>query len=170
MSYTAKWKILESMMIELQKNGVVTPPDIMTDLRSAKLMIKISQSEGSKGDSMLKLEEYFANVESYLITEAQKVLSSDFVDEWLRRLDEASMQTCEITPEAEDKFITGVPRDQKWIRIEPMANLNSERLQQIAKETKLSADLQKDGRLVVYGQQDNIKAFLRKMTEESSKK
>jgi hypothetical protein len=170
MSYTAKWKILESMMIELQKKGVVTPSGVMTDLRSAKLMIKISQSEGSKGDSMPKLEEYFANVESYLITEAQKVLSSDSVDEWLRRLDEASMQTCEITPEAEDKFIMGVPRDQKWVRIEPMANMNSERLQQIARETKLSTDLKKDGRLVVYGQQDDIKAFLRKITEEASKK
>jgi hypothetical protein len=170
MSYTAKWKILESMMREVQKKGSVTPADVLTDLRSAKLMIKISQSEESRGDSTQKLEEYLANVESYLVTEAQKVLTSDSIDEWLRRLDEASMPTCEITPEAEDKFITGVPRDLKWIRIEPMANLDSERLQQIAKETKLSAVLQKDGRLVVYGQEDDIKAFLRKMTEESRKK
>ena len=170
MSYNAKWKILETMMIQLQKKGVATKLEVLNDLRSAKLMIKISQSEGSRGDANLKLEEYLANVESYLITEAQNVLSSEVIDEWLRRLDEANLQTCEIPPEAENKFITGVPRDQKWIRVEPIANLNSERLKLIAKETNLSVDLQNDGRLVVYGHQDDIKVFLRKMTEESNKK
>ncbi len=170
MSYSAKWKVLESMMIELQKKGVRTTPEFLNDLRSAKLMIKISQSEGSKGDANLKLEEYLANVESYLVTQAQGVLSSDAIDEWLRRLDESNLQICEIGPESENKFITGVPRDQKWIRVEPMPNLNSERLKQIAKENNLSADLQKDGRLVVYGQQEGIKGFLKKMAEESSKK
>jgi hypothetical protein len=170
MSYSARWKILESMMIEIQKKGVRTTPEFLNDLRSAKLMIKISQSEGSRGDANLKLEEYLANVESYLVTQAQDVLSSDAIDKWLRRLDESNFQTCEIEPETENKFITGVPRDQKWIRVEPMPNLNSERLKQIAKENNLSADLQNDGRLVVYGQQEGIQGFLKKLAEESSKK
>jgi hypothetical protein len=56
-----------------------------------------------------------------------------------------------------------VPRDQKWVRVEPIANLPSGRIQQIAKEQNLQVNQQKDGRLVVYGQQEDIKEFLKKM-------
>jgi hypothetical protein len=41
--------------------------------------------------------------------------------------------------------------------------LPSGRIQQIAKEQNLQVNQQKDGRLVVYGQQEDIKEFLKKM-------
>ena len=37
----------------------------------------------------------------------------------------------------ENKFITGVPRDQKWVRVEPHGNLTTERIKEIAKENNL---------------------------------
>jgi hypothetical protein len=169
MSHTATWKVLEDLMIELRKKGVTMPPDVINDLRSAKLMIKISEAEGSRGDATQKVEEYLGNVESCLITEAQKVLSPETVDQWLRRLEEASVEICEAQVD-ENKFITGVPRDQKWVRVEPVGKLPTERIQQIAKESNLSVNPQKDGRLVVYGQPDCIKEFLKKMTAETIKK
>jgi hypothetical protein len=141
----------------------------MTDLKSAKLMINISQAEGSTGEVTQKVEEYLANVEGYLITEAEKTFGSERVDEWLRRLEAAICEVCEVKEE-KDKFILGVPRDQKWIRVEPIGNLTSERLQQIAKESNLSVNPQKDGRLVVYGRPEDIKEFLKKMTAEAIKK
>ena len=49
-------------------------------------------------------------------------------------------------------------------------NLTSERIKQIAKESNLSVNLQKDGRLVVYGQPEGIKEFLKKMTARSNQK
>ena len=169
MSHTATWKVLEDLMIELRKKGVSIPPDVINDLRSAKLMIKISEAEGSKGDATQKVEEYLGSVESYLITEAQKALSPETVDQWLRRLEEANAEICEEQVE-ENKFITGVPRDQKWVRVEPVGNLPTERIQQIAKESNLSVNTQKDGRLLVYGQPECIKEFLKKMTAEAIKK
>ncbi len=51
-----------------------------------------------------------------------------------------------------------------------MPNLPAEKLTVIAKENSLSVNQQKDGRLVVYGQQEDIKAFLKKMTEEAQPK
>ena len=171
MSYTVSWKILEDLMIELRRKGIDIPPSVVDDLRSAKLMIQLTQSPGSRGDAEIKVEEYLSNAESFLVTAAQENLGSKATDDWLKRLDEAHIQTCEIpTKQEPDKFITGVPRDQKWLRIEPMPTLNSERLLQIAKENKLAVNPQKDGRIVVFGQQDDLKAFLKKMTEESSKK
>ena len=170
MGYSAKWKVLEDLMVELRKKNVEMPPTVINDLRSAKLMINIAEVGGSGGDATLKLEEIFGGVESYLVTEAQNILSAPAVDDWLRRLDEATLPTCEIKGEKENTFITGIPRDQKWIRVEPMSDLPTERLKQIAKENNLSANQQKDGRLMVYGQQEDIRAFLKKMAEEVAEK
>lgn len=170
MGYAAKWKVLEDLMIELRKKDFETPSNVINDLRSAKLLIKIDAAEESRGDTTSKLEEILGAVESDLIAEAQAVLSEQEVDEWLRRLDEASLLTCEVKAESERGFITGVPRDKKWIRIEPIPNLPSERLTQIAMENSLTVNQQKDGRLVVYGQQEGIKAFLKKMAEEAAPK
>ena len=170
MGYTAKWKVLEDLMLELHKKGYETPAAVINDLRSAKLMIKILEAGESKGDTTMKLEEILGSVESDLVTEAQNRFSGEEIDEWLRRLDEASLSTCEIKAESESTFVTGVPRDQKWIRIEPMPNLPAEKLMAIAKENSLSVNPQKDGRLVVYGQQEGIKAFLKKMTQEAQPK
>jgi hypothetical protein len=169
MSHTATWKILEDLMIELKKKGVTIPPNVINDLRSAKLMIKISESAGSTGDVSQKVEEYLGNVDSYLINEAQKTFGSEIVDKWLRRLEDATAETIE-EKEEENKFITNVPRDQKWVRVEPISNLSTERIQKIAKENMLSVNPQKDGRLVVYGQAEAIKEFLKKMTAEAKKK
>jgi hypothetical protein len=169
MGYTATWRILEDIIIELRKKGVTIPPNIMTDLKSAKLMINISQAEGSTGEVTQKVEEYLANVEGYLITEAEKTFGSERVDEWLRRLEAAICEVCEVN-EQEDKFILGVPRDQKWIRVEPIQSLPPERLKQLAQELNLTVNSQNDGRLVVYGQPEGIKEFLKKMTAEAIKK
>lgn len=169
MSHTATWKILEDLMIELKKKGVTIPPNVINELRSAKLMIKISESAGSTGNVSQKVEEYLGNVESYLINEAQITLGSEIVDQWLKRLEDATAEESEEKTE-ENKFITNVPRDQKWVRVEPICNLSTERIKQIAKESSLSVNPQRDGRLVVYGQPEAIKNFLKKMTAETNKK
>ena len=156
-------------MIELRKKGDATSFEVLDDLKSAKLMIKISEQEEGMGDASLKVEEYLGTVESYLITEAQKVLNPEIIDQWLVRLEEANTETCEEQVE-ENIFITGVPRPQKWVRVEPVGNLPTERIQQFAKESNLSVNPQKDGRIVVYGQSECIKEFLKKMTAEAIKK
>jgi hypothetical protein len=166
----AYWKLLEDMMIALKKKSVVIPQNVLEDLRAAKSMIQLhcTLSTGG-GDAIQKAEELTANVESFLVTEGQKVLGSDAVDEWLRRLEEANAQICQ-EPAKENKFVTGVPRDQKWVRVEPIVNLPTERILQIAKAQNLAVNPQKDGRLVVYGQPENLRDFLKKMTAEAAKK
>jgi hypothetical protein len=164
----ATWKLLENMMIELKKKGLGLPSNVLEDLRAAKSMIKLSCMENSRGEAIQKAEEYTANVEAYLVTEGQKILGSEIVDQWLRQLEEANVEICEEKTQ-ENKFVTGVPRDQKWVRVEPIKNLSTERIQQIAKEQNLTVNQQKDGRLVVFGQPEAIKDFLKKMTTEAAK-
>ena len=124
----------------------------------------------SQGEVTQKAEEYLGTVEAFLITEAQTALGSETVDKWLRRLEEA-IETCEETEtEKENQFVVGVPRDQKWIRVEPNGNLSSERLHQLAADQNLSVSKQNDGRLIIYGAQENIKEYIKKMAAETLKK
>ena len=174
MGYSATWKVLEDLMIDLIKKGVTVPSKVVEDLRNAKLMIQISENPGAKGELTTKVDEFLGNVESILLADAQKTLGNEYVDEWLKRIDETNVQcaTC-ITSEPkkeENKFITGVPRNQKWVRVEPYGVLTTEHVEELAKENGLLVKPQKDGRVLVHGLPENIKAFVKKMTEETTKK
>lgn len=162
----AAWKTLEDIMIQLKKKGVTIPETIMEDLRAAKSMIKLSCGEGS-GDAIMKAEEYMANVEAFLVAEGEKVFGLEYVDKWLLRLEEAgaSGEICQ-EPVEENKFVTGIPRDQKWVRIEPTGNLPVIGIEKDAKVFNLQIKPQRDGKLVVFGDAENLKKFLKRITEE----
>jgi hypothetical protein len=163
----ATWKTLEEIMIELRRKDVIVSEKIVEDLRSAKSMIRLSCMPDS-GDAIMKAEELMANVEAYLVNEGQKVFDSAYVDGWLRRLEEASVcgKLCS-EPVQEETFVTGVPRDQKWIRIEPIGNLSVEQIQQDAMIFNLQVSAQNDGKLLVYGKSSDLKEFLKKITADN---
>jgi len=169
MGYLAMWKVLEEIITEFRKKQLPIPEKVMNDLKAAKTMIQIVNADSGHGENNLKIEEYLGSVEAYLVTEAQKHFAPEHIDQWLKRLEIANCEICEENAE-ETRFIAGVPRDQKWIRIEPLANLPVEKLKQLAKETNLSTSIQKDGRMLVYGQAEDLKEFVKKMTKETNKK
>jgi hypothetical protein len=164
----ASWKLLEDMMLELKKSGRAIPAKVVEDLRAAKSMIKLSSLEGS-GDALQKAEELLAGVEAYLVNEGQKAFGEEKVDGWLRRLEEANVKTCGEPAAEQDKFVMGVPRDQKWVRIEPIGDWTAEKIGQLAKGQSLQVKPQEDGKLVVYGQPERLRAFLKKMTADKTK-
>jgi hypothetical protein len=170
-SNLASWKLLEEMMLELKKSGTTIPPKVVEDLRTAKSLIELSCTEGSHGDSLHKAEEYLANVEAFLVNEGEKVFGSEKVDGWLRKLEEVNAACCPKPSRAkvEDKFVAGVPRDQKWVRVEPMGEWTKEKIHQIAKTQNLQIMPQKDGKLVVHGQSEDLKTFVKKMAAEKTK-
>jgi hypothetical protein len=62
-----------------------------------------------------------------------------------------------------------MPRDQKWVRVKPISSLPLEKLKQLATESALSVRLEEDGHLIVYGKAEDIKEFVRKMTEQAAR-
>ena len=175
MGYSETWKILEDIIIEFRKKGLTIPVTVMTDLKAAKTMIKLMDAETGKGEMAPQTEQYLRNVESYLITEAQKDFPSDRIDEWLRRLDKATVETCGCVKEEakemkeESRFIPGLPRDQKWVRVTPITSLPADKLKQFAEESNLSLKTEQDGHLIAYGKPEDIKEFVKKMTEQAAK-
>ncbi len=169
MGYLAVWKVLEKIITKFRKKQLPVPERVVNDLKAAQTMIKIMNANSDHGEVVQKIEEYLGTVEAYLITEAEKHFAPVHIDKWLKRLETANCETGEENTE-ESRFIAGVPRDQKWLRVEPLANLPAEKLKHLAKETNLSTSTQKNGRMLIYGQAEDMKEFIKKMTNETSKK
>jgi len=146
----------------------------MSDLKSAKTMIRlIDAAEEGRGEIGPRIEQYMASVEAYLITEAQKCFPSERIDEWLRRLQVSSCDVCAGQPKTteteESRFVPGLPRDQKWVRVTPINSLPAEKLKQLADETNLQVKPEKDSHMIVFGKAEDIKQFIKKMTQQASK-
>jgi len=161
MGYLAAWKVLEEIVADFRKRGVTIPAEVMNNLKSARTMIKILKADPSRGEIIQKIEEFFGSVESYLISEGQRKFGDEYVKKWLKKLDAASMQT--IDEEEEARFIPGLPREQKWIRVKPSKEMPIEKLKLLAEESNLSHNVQSDGYLLVCGENECIKEFVKKM-------
>jgi hypothetical protein len=161
MGHLATWKVLEEMVTDFRKREVIVPVEIMSDLRYARTLINVLKADPSRVDTSQKIDVYLLNVESYLVSEGQKMFGTGYVEEWLKRLDEASKKILE--KEEEKTFIPGVPRKHKWIRVKPSTELSIEKLKTLAEESHLSCNVQNDGCLLVYGEAGRIKEFVKKM-------
>jgi hypothetical protein len=163
MGYLAVWKIQEEMIVDFRKRGAYIPDRIMNDLKSARTLIRILKADSCQEDTVQKIETYMTIVESFLVSEGEKLFGTGYVDEWLRRLGEADRKITEEDVE-ETRFIPGLPRGHQWIRVKSSAELPLEKLKTLAEESKLSYKTQKDGYLLVYGKDEHVKDFVKKMT------
>jgi hypothetical protein len=173
LGYSETWKILEEIIVELRKKGQPAPENVMSDLKSAKTLIKLMDTGEDRGEIGPKVEQYLASVEANLVTEAQRIFPPERIDAWLRRLEASSCDVCAGQPQTptkeESRFVPGLPRDQKWVRVTPITSLPQEKLQQLAEESNLSFKAEKDGHLIVYGKAEDIREFVKKMTKLTSR-
>ena len=164
MGYLAMWKALDEMVADFRKRGIAITAEVMNDLKSAKTLINVLRADPSCVDTSQKIEEYLLKVESYLVSEGQKKFGPGYVDEWLKRLDEAGRKSEDETEET--RFIPGLPREQKWIRVKPSSELPIEKLKALVQKSNLLCELQSDGYLLVYGEDECLKEFVKKMAKK----
>jgi len=162
----ASWKLLEDMMLELKKAGVIIPISVVEDLRAAKSMIELSCMKSGGGDALQKAETLFVGVEAYLVAEGQKKFGEAKVENWIRQLEKANTQPLAAVAAASNQFVVGIPKDQQWVRIEPISTLTDKRIVQLAEQHGLQVKLQTDGKLIVYGPPACLGVFLRAITAE----
>ena len=172
LSYFVRSRILEEMIVAFGKKQISIPQNVLENMKSARVLMKIlDASQKSKEETEPRIDEYLGMAEAYLITEAEKHFSQEAVDDWLNKLRISSCDTC-VTVEKEKKesrFISGVPRDQKGIRVKPLNNIPVSELESMATKAHLSFRQEKDGHLVVYGDERNVKEFIKKMTIRTNK-
>lgn len=162
MSYEEEWKVLADLLIELQERGEKIPADVMNDLRSAKTMIQVLRADPTHIESLSRIDTYLRGVESYTIFTAEKY-GTELVEEWLKRLKETKVRGKE--KKAASRFILGVPRNKNWVRIEISENTPPEEIKKLVEESDVSYKMQENSYIFVYGDRENIKSFMKMMTE-----
>ena len=168
MGYLAVWKVLEEMITDLKRKGVAVPANILNDLRYARTLINVLKADPTRIETSQKIEEYLNNVEAYLISEGQR-FGDKYVEEWIKRLEDASKKIFE-EEEEEKRFVPGLPREQRWVRVKPSEDMPVEALKALASELNLSFEIQSDGCLLVYGEDERLKDFVKKMATKYGSK
>ena len=153
------------MVADFLGKGMTIPPQVMSDLKSAKTTIGILGAGTQGEEGLRKVDQYLMSVESYLVSEGQKKLGERYVDEWLKRLDSASREKTDGEQKVL-RFVPGMPRQQKWIRVTPTTGIPIESLKTIAVNMKLCHEIREDGSLLVWGDDRAIKDFVKNLASK----
>ncbi len=165
-SYEPRWKVLSDLLVELRSKGAEIPPEVVRDLRLSRSLIeamKVSPHESV----VARLDELLFNVEAYLLAETEEVLGPEGAREWSRRLEEAMTAQPTEAREAEVRFRPGLPRGEHWVRVRISEELPRDLLEQLATEEGVKANLQPDGYLLVSGEREKVRSFIRRLAEHA---
>ncbi len=169
MGHEEVWRILDSLIVEFRKRGETVPISVIEDLRSAKTLMQVLRADPKRMESVPSIEMYLGNVESYLIFEAHKKFGVEFAEDWMQKLREAR-KTIRVgedrSVEPASKFVSGVPRDQKWMRVQISNETPKNEIERLAAECGLSTKMQPDNYVLVYGDDSKIKLFIQKTGEK----
>jgi len=168
MGYGEAWKVLADLIVELRKKGEVIPANVMNDLRSAKTMIQVFKADITHIENIPQIETYLESVELHLFSVTEEKYGAKFVEEWMEKLSQARRKV-EETEETVSKFVPGLPRGKHWIRIQISKDTPRKEIERLAKEEKLSCKMQKDGYMLVYGNIESIKSFVKTRAEKMRK-
>jgi hypothetical protein len=166
LGYDEVWKVLDNLITEFRKRSKAIPSQVMEDLRAAKTLIQIFKADPKKVENVPSIEAYLGNVESHLMFEAQKEFGQTFAEEWMKKIQKARESKAEEKPTFSSKFVAGLPRGQKWVRVQITDATSEKDIRKLAEETGLSCRLQDDGYMLVYGEDERLKLFLRKSSEK----
>jgi len=164
MGHDEVWKTLADLITEFRGRGESIPSNVMEDLRAAKTMIQVLRADPNRIENVPSIELYLGNVESYLIFEAQKKFGSEFVEEWLQKIREArETKAVGEKPAPSSKFVPGLPRGQKWVRVQVSKETPEKEIKKLAEDTGLSFKVQRDRYMLVYGEDEKLKLFVKKL-------
>jgi len=169
LNYHALWNLMAEVIRDLKMKGESVPSRIMKDLRSAKTMMEISKIDRSNPEVIRRIEEYLNNVESFLLPIAKEKLGQKYADELIDKITEAQRTTSSAEGETERRFPVGAPRDKHWIRIKPTDDLSSDLIRQISGDLKLKCEVQDDGYILIYGEKEQIKKFVKRTAEHMTR-
>lgn len=163
-----RWKVLEGMITDLRGKGIVVPSETMTELTSARTLIHVSKVDPSCVDINQKIDECLFGVESYVISKGQILFGPEYVEEWSKRLNQAEEENLGEGKD-ETELLPNIPRSSKWIRINP-STLPIDETKKFADELHLSSIVQNEGFLLVHGEDELLRALVKKIAAKYEKK
>lgn len=156
------WSALEELMAELRAKGISIPQEVVQDLASARTMTAIYRRDPTVLTTEVEVESYLAKIEPALLYLAESAVGREYADSWQERIN-ASRSAVAERPARSPKFVPGVPKGQRWIRINVAGYLNEDEVGDLLARQSLSAKPQEDGYLLVYGSEGNVKDFVKEV-------
>ena len=166
MGYLDAWKVVEEMIVDLRRRGILIPSDTMTELQSAKTLIHVLEADTAQANVTQEIDNCLFNVESYIMSKGQMAFGPEYIEKWFTRLDQVK-EASEVTRK-EPKLLPNIPRGAKWIRINPSA-LSIEESKKFADELHLSCIVQNEGFLLVHGEDEQLQKLVKKMATKDEK-
>jgi hypothetical protein len=168
MNYERYWIVLEELMVELRQKGINIPQATADDLMSARTLITIHNTDPSVSTVEAEISLYLEKVEPILLSLAEFELGKDYADAWQAKTTEAITQIEEKTA-FKSRYVTGVVRGEGWLRIKTAGIISDVEVAVLLKQLNLSAKPQDDGYLLVQGDKDSIKTFVREIRKKVGK-
>ncbi len=156
---------MSDLIADLRKSGETIPAKVMSDLRAARTMMEVHKVDQSRSENLLRIEEYLTSLETFLVPAANRRFGEEYVDVWLKKLEETRTQPPRRETRLPRSFPIGVPREDKWIRIEATEKISTEKIKHLASQNGLKSKTQTDGRVLVFGEEQKLKQFVKNVAE-----
>jgi hypothetical protein len=163
MNYESVWKLLEALLVELRAAGVVVPPELVDDLKSAKTLTGICRTESTCSSVASDIALYLDKVEPGLLGLAESQMGQEYAAEWQQRIEKARRQAPENAA-IRSRFVTGISKGDHWIRIKTSNLIADSDLNESLVKLNLSCQQQDDGYLLVYGNKEKVKSLIREVS------
>jgi hypothetical protein len=169
LNYEHLWKELEALVIDMRSKGKEISPEVVEDLKSAKTLMTIQRVDPSSpitGD----VEDYLGRVEAALLPYAENDFEKEYSEHWLQRIQEAKAKGLQETVRTQVGLVTGIPKDKQWIRVRVAELIDMAELKSMTDSLGLSFREEANDAVIVFGQPESVKAFLRELTARVKKK
>jgi hypothetical protein len=170
MDYTDLWKVLEELYNELTKKEVTVPQEFMNDLKSVKTLINIYKVDTTTLNVATEIELYLEKIESNLLYLAESDIGKEYAENWLKKIYEARKKGLSTKTTLPSRFVSGVPKNEHWIRIKTTDLIKDQDLEVLLDKFNLSSKIQKDEYLLIHGNEQNVKNFLKEVGKKIRKK
>jgi len=166
MNYEYLWKALEELIVELKKKQVTVIPELVADLKSAQTLIKIYRTDPTAIEVAIDIERYLEKVEANLIYLAHSDVGEEYSEDCLKRLHEARMKGLREKAKVPTTYVSGVPKGAHWIRFKISDIIDDEEVDMMLEKLGLLGAMQEDGYLLIHGKKENVKAFIKEVSEK----
>ena len=153
----------------MRSKGKEIPPEVVEDLKSAKTLMTIQRVDASSL-IMDDVEDYLRRTEAALLPNAENDFGKEYSNHWLQRIQEAKAKGLTETVRTQVGLVTGIPRDKEWVRVRVTELIDMAELKSMTNSLGLSFREEANDTAIVFGQPENVKAFLRELTARVKKK
>jgi hypothetical protein len=169
MDYLNLWQVLEELYNTLLKKGVTLPREIMDDLKSVKTLINIYKVDVTTLNVATEIEIYLEKIESNLLYLAESDIGKAYAEKWLKKIYEARRSEVEKRKTYQARFISGVPKNEHWIRIKTSDLMKDQDRKRLLDKFNLSSKPQNDEYVLIHGKEENIRKFIKEVGKKIKK-